>query len=425
MVSNNRKRRIVRFADILLLLLSSTIGFMLVEVGYRTYLYKTQPDRFSPVLVKEHDLKFWYMQHSPYKYSEEFGYEYIPGTFNGGSIHNGTVQDCYDALWVVNERGNVGRIDGSYDHAELKILVFGDSWTTANNGLDMPWPKFLQSILAERLDRSVHVVNFGRESYGILQMFDLAAARIPKWKPDLAVIAFITDDLSRDRFWRNRAMLNGYERLMGSVTPGNLDVDTASDLYIVNSKATTPWCRKLLVSQEKADPALRELEAIAMEVQRRSTLRANVLSLSQSFVLDAVLHREPFYRTLKAARPSQWPHHQMKDFAEDARMIANIRALEKTGIPYVLIHLAFYPELKTGQEYVHHKNLARHMALAESLKRVTGKLIYETIEHANIPVDDLESLSKDIPKDYHPSKRGAQFYAEVVTEVLRRHGYVY
>ena len=65
------------------------------------------------------------------------------------------------------------------------------------------------------------------------------------------------------------------------------------------------------------------------------------------------------------------------------------------------------------------------MALAESFERVTRRSIYGTIDHAKLPVEGLESLSKDFPKDYHPSKRGAQFYAEVVTEVLLRHGYVH
>jgi len=40
------------------------------------------------------------------------------------------------------------------------------------------------------------------------------------------------------------------------------------------------------------------------------------------------------------------------------------------------------------------------------------------------PIENLESLSRDFPTDHHPSRRGTQFYAEVVAEILRRHGYV-
>jgi len=74
--------------------------------------------------------------------------------------------------------------------------VFGDSWAAFQQE-NRNWPLFLQDVLEARLGKKVHVVNFGRDGYGILQMFDLAATKIVEWKPDLVLFTFITDDLSR------------------------------------------------------------------------------------------------------------------------------------------------------------------------------------------------------------------------------------
>lgn len=409
-----------------MVLASSALGFLLVEALYRVYLYQTTPHRFVPVLARDEHPSFWYFQKSPYQYSEEFGYEYVPGIFGGGYIHDGTVTDCYDRLCVINERGNSGRIKGSYDDADLKILVFGDSWTAkCSRGDQMTWPDFLQDVLEERLGKSVHVVNFGRDAYGLLQMFDLAAAKVPEWNPDLAIIAFITDDFSRDRIWRMKTTIGGRERIMVSVSPNpSPEWHEVRDLYALNSDATGEWCRELLTSQEKGDRIVRETEEVVIQAQRRSSLRADPFSFSQSFVFDLITHGQPFYSTLKAAGPAQWPHHEMRDFAEDHRMVADIEALAATGIPTVLVHLAFYPELKTGKEYAQIVDLEQDMSLLESLRRLTGQPIYETLDHVDWPVKDLESLSRDFPQDHHPSQRGEEFYAEMVANVLLTHGYV-
>jgi hypothetical protein len=413
-------------ARILLILIGSFVGFLLAEVGYRVYLYKTVPNRFLPLLERNQHPSFYYFQESPYRYSEEFGYEYVPGSYSGGYINNGMVKECYDPLWVNNERGNSGQIKGSYDNAAVKILVFGDSWTSQATGRDfLTWPDLLQDILEKQLGKSVHVVNFGRDGYGLLQMFDLAAAKIPVWKPDLAIIAFITDDLSRDRIWRMKTVLDGHERILTSIRPGeNPDWETASELEIMNSHATREWCQTLRDSQEKGNKVVREMEEVALEASRRSNLLVDLFSVSQSFVLDLVLRGQPFYKYFTGVDPVLWPHHKMKGYAQDQRFIADLHKLDETGIPFVLVHLAYYPELKAEREYVSAIDFAQDQSLLESLGRLTGQPIYGTLDHIKFPIEDLESLSRDFPRNHHPSRRGAQFYAEIVAELLHRRGYV-
>ena len=43
------------------------------------------------------------------------------------SCADGTVAGC-ETINSINERGNIGPIEGDYEQAALKIAVFGDSW---------------------------------------------------------------------------------------------------------------------------------------------------------------------------------------------------------------------------------------------------------------------------------------------------------
>ena len=95
---------------------------------------------------------------------------------------------------------NIGPIEGTYEDAEFRVLVLGDSWSAFTNRTS-PGLIFLKD-LEELLGVNVEVVNFSRDGYGILQMFDLAADVIDVWEPDLTVFAFITNDLARVRTWR-------------------------------------------------------------------------------------------------------------------------------------------------------------------------------------------------------------------------------
>ena len=140
----------------------------------------------------------------------------------------------------------------------------------------MTWPNYLQDMLEEETGASVHVVNFGRDAYGVLQMFDLASAKIAEWRPDLAVIAFITDDLTRDRFWRTTTILDGRERIMTSMIPAqNQDWDIATDAYLLQSDATSEWCHHALDSGAVDDPIVLELEEVLRAGRRHSTLLAD------------------------------------------------------------------------------------------------------------------------------------------------------
>ncbi len=416
------KPELSRGVKSLLILVACAVGFVICEIAYRSYLYVAEPYHFQG------DDNLWYFQTSPYRFNAEFGFEYVPGSYVGGAAYEGRVIACWDRMeeWEINGRGNSGRIKGSYEDAEFKILAFGDSFTQrarlAPNGDYMTWPNYLQDMLEGETGTSVHVVNFGRDAYGVLQMFDLASAKIAEWRPDLAVIAFITNDLTRDRFWRTTTILDGRERIMTSIVPvQNPDWDVATDAYLLQSDATSEWCHHALDSGAVDDPIVLELEEALRAGRRRSTLLADPFSLSQSFALDRIIHRDPYYSTYNSARPSQLPRHELTDFEDDDRVTSAVNRLSELDIPYVLVHLATFPELSNGEEYG--RSGEREVLLLESLARLTGKPIMETLAHVTSPIAQLTEIPNS-DSDDHPSLTGHQFYAETILGILRGHGYL-
>ena len=412
-------------ARIGLVSLGTLLGFAIVEAGYRLHLHRTQPWWFLATQG------LWYFEKSPFRYSEAFGYEYVPGSYHAGAAYEGRITACWDPIWdfAINALGNSGRIKGSYSEAELRILVFGDSFTQrprpSPEGEPMTWPDFLQDLLQAERGRSVNVVNFGRDGYGILQMFDLAAAKVREWRPDVAIVAFITDDLTRGRFWRIPTVLDGRERILVSSVPDpHPSRESATDAFLVDSRATSAWCHRLLASQERGDPVLRDLEQTLVEGRRRSTHLSDPLSLVQSFALDAILHGNAFHSTLARDGPSLKPQHRLSDFAQDSRLVADVASLRASGTRLVLLHLASYPELAAGGEYSGtREQLARDRALVASLERLTGGTVRGTLANLPVPlaeIDDLDAVPVDAARDHHPSLRGHRFYADVAATALRR-----
>ncbi|HEY9081045.1 SGNH/GDSL hydrolase family protein [Magnetovibrio sp.] len=414
-----------KIANTLLIVFSLIFSTVVSEFGYRFYLNATQPEKFiQPVQKGEHP-SVWYFNDSPWLFDREFGYSYPPGVFDGGNITDGRVVSCWD--WTTNERGNIGRIKGDYDSAKLKVLVFGDSWTAQQrkqqDGTVVAWPNYLQDKLEKQLGTSVHVVNFGRDGTGLLHMFDQAKAKVAEWKPDIVVFAFITDDLTRDRFWRTKTVLNGKDRIMTTmIADPNPDYTMATDTAIMHPKATKEWCQARMADKATNDPIVRELEELYVESRERSSLRADLFSMNQSFLFDRLVHGNAFHTNFAQAQPSQNPRHKMRDFRQDERLKQSVDTMKQLGIPWIAVHFAIYPELKADAEFIASD---QDKALLQSLRALNDGRTYDTLDYVEQrPVKNPERYSGSFPSDHHPSLAGMEFYADVVANVLIRNGYV-
>jgi len=400
----------------LLLVISLLIGFSLAEITYRVYLYKTEPYYFQD------ESGLWYFQSSPVQFDEQFGFSYVPGGHAGGALYDGQVTNCWSSIqdYVFNERGNSGRIKGEYSDADLKVLVFGDSVSQRprkyEQGIDLTWSDFLQDAIAEKISGDAHVVNFSRDGYGVLQMFDLAVAKVEEWKPDLVVIAFISDDLTRDRLWRSVAELDGRQRILVSRQPDPApDWSNAAEAFMLEPRATHEWCEQLRESGVKGDPLAAELMEAAAKSRRRNGLLADPYSLSKSYIYEKLVYDSPYYSSFNREGPTQMPRYDGSVYEADDLFVRQVERLEQTGVPYVLVHLALYSQMVEGTEYY---DDPRDAGLLKSLEMLTGREVHGTLESIDISNFDLEQIPTDPESDRHPSIYGHAFYAEAVFNVL-------
>lgn len=402
--------------SLILVVVGLVIGAAVGEGAYRFWLYNQEPGKFQ--VSGDGHPPVWFFSKSRWHFSEKYGFEYGPETVYGGSASDGTVRSCWS--WPANARGNMGLIEGDYDSADLKVLVFGDSFTaqidTSPDPRGVAWPDFLQRELADRLGRNVHVVNFGRDGYGILQMVDLAVDMIPQWKPDLVVFAYITDDLTRARSWRTYTTAHGSERILTTTVPeADPPLDKSSDTAIVNAKATKSWCEEAVRTQRTDDPVLAEMEASVRRAQANNEGRLSVWNMSHSFLLDRVIHSNAFHRLTTRARPSQNPRHNLAAFEADEKYARELAAIRSLEIPLVLVHLATADELALDREYVFRSE--QEESLNASLQRSFGVPARETQGAAAAPEGGFAAIKRS-PEDAHPSVAGMKFYADAVASAI-------
>lgn len=412
-LSMSRKRLIALLGFAIILGGGGLVAFLMTEAVYRAYLlHVAAPERFTrkpPGAIGVYGKPFWI-------YDEQFGYVYpkaesIPIT----TIAENRVVLC-SQYSDFNAQGNVGKIIGDYDSADLKILVFGDSFSaTVHNG--DTWPNLLQRRLSERLNRTVNVVNFGRDGYGVLQMFDLAAVKVREWKPDITIVAFITNDLQRVRFWRTITKVDGYWRYLVSPQPTpDPNPKIAYDTGLYDPGATDEYCEAAKASGKSDSLIERARETYARGVAVGGNRAANPYTFRHSYLLARLRHGDPFKGM---SNFFAFPVVQSQSYAEDKRFVEDVAAIRQSGTRLMLMHLAFYPEIKDGKEYITNYT---ESALLESLEKVTEQPIHKTTDHIPMPLPDPERMNVS-PDNYHPSPWGIALYADAVAEALIRGGY--
>jgi hypothetical protein len=405
-----RPRNLIINFSLMLLSIIFTIAFS--EIAYRLYLMqKISVGKESEMI--EDALNYSAVDDILTEFNFEFGYSYLANKSNNGVlVRNGYPVQCTQA--TINELGNTNRIKGKYEDATLKILVFGDSFTANTNLNGITWPDLLQDKLEATLHQDVHVINFGRGAYGILQMFDLARMKVEELKPDLVVFAFISSDLIRARFWRAVNFINGEKRDFVMTEPSEeVDLKKSIDATVVNSRITREWCERMLVESDKDDALLKALNTQFMQRRREHYDPVEFNSLSTSFIFNRLVYNDPY----RGFIPSLIPRLYENSYAADSRFIENVNHINQSNIPYYMIHLPTYDDLKAGD----YQLSEQQQALLESLQEITGKQVINFMEytpsHDSKKPEDLDELFMS-QYDLHPSLEGIRFYAEVVSEIL-------
>jgi hypothetical protein len=264
-------------------------------------------------------------------------------------------------------------------------------------------------LLSEGAGRHVSVKNYARDGYGILQMFHLALGVARTYKPDLIIVAFITDDLTRSRFYRSTTTIGGEERVLTFFRPGHPpDLRSTKDVVLLNPKVTSAWCH--LPSPEQAN-VLREIDSQYARLARdRRSL--GLTTMRKSFLYERIIYGDPFSGTLKFSRDR---HMAYRDYREDQLFMADVKGLSALDIPVYLVHIPVMEELQAGRYMLD----AKHADLLRSLEQVTNREITRLLPPATPPAH-VEELFL-VPYDRHPNTRGAAFYAQIIANHLTSH----
>lgn len=380
---------------------SLLISFLLAEGAYRLHLYRG----FQRPGIRV-------INNSLYTYDEEYGYRYIPNaTYVMAGIQHGQqggVLYCWHG--AVNEQGNIGIKNESWSADDFKILIVGDSFSSLPTGPNgaITWTDFFPGFLGEFGGRRVAVKNYARDGYGILQMFHLALEMARRHKPDLILVAFISDDLWRNRFYRSTTTIDKEERILTSPKPGNPpSLQSATDVMMLNPKVTAQWCRLPPDEQEEV------LQELYSQYQRlsRSEIASDLKTLSTSLLYNRVVHRDPLYSSSRASRT---PPLGYNDYRQDPVFMSDVRGLSELAIPLFLVHLPELDELRAGKYLMS----SQEEHLMKSLEELTNSTVVSLL-----PLDEQPAQLEELfllPYDYHLSERGATLYAKLIANSFTR-----
>ena len=393
----------------------------LIEAGYRAFLFLKYPERFEVAAPRDDDF-FAVMDKSQWRYSQSYGYEYVAGGSETGIIR-GHVTAC-NPIKDINEHSAFGPPIPDFDSASIRIVVYGDSFTASS--IDgKTWTSLLQDDLEDALRQTVRVMNLGRDGYGILQMFDLAAGTVSEIKPNLAIFAFNSSALTRDRSWRT--VLGSDDDARVVTTQENTPIPSlkkSTDVTLLMPNATAAWCKRMVslsFDEQNHDATLQKILAKRARILAENDAQrpvANILDYRSSYVLDQLIRRNAFASQWEQLRPGTNPILHLTDFMADDRFRSDIATLKNSGVPIIVVHLPLGVSLSQNNEF--YFDTPQSQPLLASLNKVLAEPICPLRDRLNVaPMEAMKLCRKK--DDCHPSALGMKAYADAISQIVIGH----
>jgi len=346
------------------------------------------------------------------QYDREFGQRFRPSSKKVLSlVSDGRVTWCPGVIASANVDGLGGRSTlADARNADYVIFTTGDSFSYWMQSA-LTIPDVVETLLGERTGLKVVNLNFARGAYGILQMLTLAAEMYPALKPQLIVVQFITDDLTRGRWWTREAVIDGRTRSQMASRPDFNDPRTTNEEDVVDGRATEEWCRRELHAA-RPDAVVKDSVSFRGVYLRSKGIAFEPFSLTKSYLIEAVwstFFGRPFYSQTAF---SLMPRVTAEEFLADPGYRAAIQKLKQSGVPVVLVHLPNKAEILFGRPF---RGRATE-SIWTHLERDLGTRIVTLAELPNHPPPpptiDLQ------PNNAHPNLDGIRFYGQYVATVL-------
>ncbi len=376
------------------------VGLGLAEAGYRVKLFLQVGQ--TPLGVK---VTYQAWNEPTIHHEAVSGYRHEPDRrVLGIRVTNGRAVLGLER--TTNETGNVGPPESGYAAASTRVLVVGDSFTEIQRQ-ETTWPAPREAEVARRLGRSPGGRTRARSGHGLLQMIDVAADVARRRRPGIVVVAFISDDLNRSRFWQNTEVINGESRLATRLAPGGPAWFALGEFH--EPRIDAAWCRRVLASGDRTDDVLEDLERRFAARKRDNPRRINYAALTSSFLYNRLTYGDPFFGIAGAAAT---PRFAWRDFRRDDGMVRAWEQLGSFRVKVVLAHLPQYEEILAGE----YRLTGQQRSLLTSLEQLAGVPVVDLIRRGEVPARPGSLFL--LPHDHHPSRQGLAWYAGVVAGVL-------
>lgn len=430
-----------RLASLLLLVASLVTSLLVGEAGYRVWLAAKLRVLAQPV-VYDPKPSFGVYSEPPWRFDRDAGFAYVPMLrYWTAYLAQGRFAGCTEPFVMTNADGNIGKTFGQYAEAEIKVLVFADSFGTMHFDGNT-WPNLLQRKLEDVTGKRVNVLNLSRDSYGLLQMMDLAAREVPKWRPDYVIFAYITNDLARPRYWRIMKEVRGYWRFIQAMEPDESiepgPDTTTNEVGLINPKITRDWCARMTALSAAGKPdATRDDPVVRELVEQYNTIRGenarqivdpddvDLWVLDRSYLYNRIVHSNAFHETGVGPRRVGYMTIDQMSFRDDARFVAAAERVRASGAKLLLIHFPVRPEVEANTQYIWRfagwTKPGQGPALARSLDEVLGTETISLLRYLPTPIKDFSRYTAS-QEDWHPNAAGIDLYADAVLNVLLERG---
>ena len=393
-----------KLINVLLVLVSCFISFVVCEFAYRVYLehrekaFWLQPGQFSVY------------SRSIWDFDAALGFNYRPNArVDVAIMQNGIPRRCRTI--VTGPNGSPGKGIKPADSTTPMFIVLGDSFTAMVHDGES-WPDIFSNLIEERSGHTNPILNLALDSYGVLQMFDRAAKIVRDgYRPKVIIIAIIGPDLTRPRIWKMTLERNGTEEVFQSTTPSlKIARETHVRAFYIDHRVTRTWCDALRLSG-KSDGLAKEIILETNKLRRADEKLwrkpVNLFSLTQCNICDRIRYGQPINAI---SRLNVQSAQSLMRFQDDPRFVEDLAAIRATGVPIWLVYLPYEPELRIGNR----KMTPQELSLWESLKGAVDRTIDLTPE---TPMGGAAAALTMLPEDYHPSRAGLDYYAH---ELYRR-----
>ncbi len=410
------------------------------ELAYRARLHanllntawkKPEPDT-TP------DFRFFQYPHTTWRFDVDEGWDYHD-TWVSGGVKDGAF-DWFTIENPLNEHGTVGKLETRYEDADVKILVFGSSYTPAEI------TNLFQERLSGKIGKTVCALTFTKGSTGLLAFLDMARTRVEKYQPDMILFAISTTCLRINRRgWVNHPSSENFWRFYLSVEytdDVNPKTHTLHNQTVITDLVTPGWGRTMIAAKETGDEEflrddpviqamIREYNDIQLEYTK-PLLSTRIWEITRPCLIYRMLGWDPL-EGLDLIEPKFTGGDlavKTNVYPTDPDFLEAVEYLKTNGFPFHIVHIPNLPEVEAGTGILY-KSIGGgpkpwNETIGKSIEDVIDDKIIHLAEYyePEARMDPLALFNGE--HDWHPSKAGQSAQADALVNLyinrLQGHG---